>query len=492
MGRAHEFFSAFDFAQGHAALDSVLELAPDFLPARWTRFQLPQALAHEDARSVDGFRARWRAGVDEFSEIDWHEPRWRAQIWGCVGQCTAFYRHYLGDDVTEDQQKYGALVTKMMRALAGELPAPSPPTRQRKRVVYVSSYTYEHTVTRLFGTLITHLDRRGFETHLLQLDPTTDTHTDALVAGVAQVHRGPHEARTWCDLITQLAPDAIVYSDIGMHPLPQGLAALRLAPLQAVLWGHPVTTGLPSIDAFLSSDWFEPEHAQRQYSERLIRLPGLGADLAAPATASRAPGSWPDPGDVDWVELLCAQSVFKLLPEQVDALVTILATAPTARLHLTPHANASVRSALRHRLDRLLRAAGGHPDTQLVFHPLLPLAQFRGLAARCDLGLDTSGWSGGMSALDHLGEGLPVLSVPGDCMRSRQTAALLQQLAVPELVADDLADYCRRALQLIAEPAARTSLRERIVANRERLYNAGPVHRAFADFLASAPARPRV
>jgi len=486
MARAHASFSGFDFVAGHAALERTLAIDPDFLPARWARFQLPPALAHRDAESVESFRAGWRDGVSEFATIDWEEPRQREQIWGCVGQCTAFYRHYLGDDVTADQRAYGALVGRMMRALTGERPGPAPPKRSRKRVVYVSAYTYEHTVTRLFGPLLTRLDPDVVETHLLQLEPATDAHTQSLLAGVAQVHKGPREARAWCELIVALAPDLIVYSDVGMHPLTQGLAALRLAPVQAVLWGHPVTTGLPTVDFFLSSEWFEPPGAERQYSERLVRLPGLGAGLVGPTSPTRVPRSWPARGARDFVELLCAQSVFKQLPTQVDAMISILAAAPNARLHLTPHADALARVAWGKQLGSRLRSAGGDPESQLVLHPLLPLDEFRGLAAHCDLGLDTCGWSGGMSALDQLGEGLPVLSVPGDSMRSRQTSALLQRLDVPELISRDLADYCDRALALIADSSLRQALRERIVAHRERLYNTGPVHRAFADFIARA------
>ncbi len=486
MARAHASFTAFDFAGGHLALEQAIARDPDFLPARWARFQLPQSLAHGDAGSIAAFRDRWQQGLSEFGAIPWEQPKWREQVWGCVGQCTAFYRHYLGDEVTREQKEYGALVGRMMAALTGPLRAPAPPVRHRRRVVYISAYTYEHTVTRLFGPLITQLDPGRFEVHLLQLDPASDSHTGELAAGVAQVHKGPRGAREWCDLITALAPDAIVYSDVGMHPLTQGLAALRLAPVQAVLWGHPVTTGLPSLDFFLSSEWFEPVDAARQYTEQLLCLPGLGAGLVAPAAKPRQPRSWPARGSRAHVELLCAQSVFKQLPDQVAAMVSILAAAPGARLHLTPHADARVRNGWGGHLRSLLRAAGGDPDSQLVLHPLLPLDEFRGLAAHCDLGLDTIGWSGGMSALDQLGEGLPVLSVPGASMRSRQTAALLQHLDVRELIATDLDDYCKRALALIADAPARDGLRSRLIANRERLYNTAPVHRAFADFLARA------
>ncbi len=486
MAQAHAHFVAFEFGQGHAVLEEVIALAPDFLPARWARFQLPRALSHESDAALDDFRAGWRAGVAEFAAIDWNLPRWRAQIWGCVGQCTAFYRHYLGDDVTDDMRTYGLLISNMMHALVGALPVPRPPARTRRRVVYISAYTYEHTVTRLFGPLLARLDRTRFETHLLQLDPTVDTHTDSLVASVASTHGGPREAHAWCNLLVELAADVIVYSDVGMHPLTQGLAALRLAPLQIVLWGHPVTTGLPGVDRFLSSDWFEPAEAEEHYVESLVRLPGIGASPAAPTVSARVPRSWPAATGQTFVELLCAQSVFKLLPAQCDLLVSILAAAPDARLHLTPHANTGVRDGFRARLGAALASAGGDPDVQLVLHPLLPLGEFRGLCARCDLGLDTIGWSGGMSAIDQLGEGLPVLTFPGESMRSRQTAALLHQLGVQELVANDVSDYLGRALTLIADDAVRTRLRERILGNRGRLYNTAPVHRAFAECLAKA------
>jgi hypothetical protein len=89
------------------------------------------------------------------------------------------------------------------------------------------------------------------------------------------------------------------------------LATQRLAPVQVVFWGHPVSQGLPSIDYFVSSDRYEPHNGgapttttvderpllwdaaaadqQRwggggglRYHEQLIRMDGLGAFFARP------------------------------------------------------------------------------------------------------------------------------------------------------------------------------------------------------------------
>ena len=61
-----------------------------------------------------------------------------------------------------------------------------------------------------------------------------------------------------------------------MDPLAGRLAAQRLAPVQCVAWGHPETTGMPTLDYFLSSDLMEPPDGEAHYTEHLVRLPNLG------------------------------------------------------------------------------------------------------------------------------------------------------------------------------------------------------------------------
>src|SRR5205085_186348 len=108
--------------------------------------------------------------------------------------------------------------------------------------------------------------------------------------------------------------DVIVYPEVGMDATTFALAALRLAPLQCAGWGHPVTTGLPSIDAFFTSGMMEPPDADDHYRERLVRLPGLGTRYPAPAVppgVTRAEVGLPD----DVALLLCPQSLFKIHPD---------------------------------------------------------------------------------------------------------------------------------------------------------------------------------
>src|SRR5262249_35589266 len=85
------------------------------------------------------------------------------------------------------------------------------------------------------------------------------------------------------------APDVVIFPDIGMDRFTQAVASVRHAPVQVTTWGHPVTSGMPTIDFFLSADACAPEEAGAHYTEKLVRLPRLGAYLGLPAAATVRP-----------------------------------------------------------------------------------------------------------------------------------------------------------------------------------------------------------
>ncbi len=483
MTLAFEEFSGYRFAAGHAALDEVIRRAPAFLPARWLRFQYPPDVAPASADQAGQFRAQWQAGLAAFERLDFRDPRWQPQVWGCVGACTAFYRHYIDDDISNEQRRYGALVHRMMAALDRGDP-PRPIRRGRRRVLFCSPYFYRHTVARLFLPLIEALDPAAFDLHLLHFGAEDDA-MSARAAAIGQWHRGPRAAPAWRRLIAELAPDVIVYLDLGMHPLPQALAALRLAPVQACLWGHPVSTGLPTIDTVLSPDAIEPADAQRHYSERLVRLPGLGHGLDP--HADDRPPACRDDGTLD---LLCGQSIYKLQPGQDRLFARILAALPNARLQMIPHDSAEVRERLRERMRPVFAEHGVDVDARVRMHGYGPLEHYLELARGCALNLDSIGWSGGMSSLDLLQLGLPTVTLPGTTMRSRQSAAILDRLGVPELIVDDEDAYVRLAIALAGDAEQRAALSRRIRAGLPRLHERERVAAALADFLHTCEPQP--
>ena len=145
-----------------------------------------------------------------------------------------------------------------------------------------------------------------------------------------------------------------------------------------------------------------------------------------------------------------------------------------------------MRLWLADRLGAALRAAGIDPTGRIVMHPMQSIDGFVGLGRACDFALDSIGWSGGMSSLDLLGGGVPVVTLPGSSMRSRQTAALLRTLDAPQLIARDPDDYVEKAVALASNPERRMALAERLFAARHRMHDAAPVIAGLEAFLAGA------
>lgn len=75
---------------------------------------------------------------------------------------------------------------------------------------------------------------------------------------------------------SELNFDIIVYTEIGMDFAFKCLAHCRLAKIQMTTWGHSETSGIDTIDYYITSKYFENENSQDEnYSEKLIIMNSL-------------------------------------------------------------------------------------------------------------------------------------------------------------------------------------------------------------------------
>lgn len=245
----------------------------------------------------------------------------------------------------------------------------------------------------------------------------------------------PNEVRRAAALIRQDAPQTLIYPELGHNVVITKLAACRLAPLQCAGWGYPVTSGLPSMDYYISGESLEVPHAQAHYTEKLIRLPGSGLLLPPIPTYPRDRAHW---GFADnETVILCAQNPAKFQPENDWIYRAIARSVPNPVFVLVNYPN-NRAVALRRRLNLNIR----------VFN-WMHRALFRRLVACADVALDCPGWSGANTSLDAAAQGVPIVTLPGEFLRSRCTVGLLPRGV---FVADTLAQIPARIRQAIAQP----------------------------------------
>jgi protein O-GlcNAc transferase len=351
----------------------------------------------------------------------------------------------------------------------------------RPRLGFVSAYFKDHTIGHLFEGTIAAIDRERFRVVVVQAGPAEDAMARRLAASGDEDIVLPADLAPARDALAAAGLDALFYPDIGMDPLTYYLAHARLAPLQMASWGHPVTTGLDSIDLFVSAEGFDRDGAEGDYTERLARLPSLLLNWQPEAV----PFDGVDPSrlglDGEGRAYLCAQSLFKLHPDFDPALAEILRRDPDAVLHfIEGHRKPWCRRIVA-RIERHLPGAGA----RIRFLPRLSGPDFIRAQALADVVLDTPGFSGGKTSLEAFSMGQPVVTLPSRYLRGRLTHGFYGRMGLADMVATSLEDYVARAVRTGTDRAFREEARGRIASRAPRLWGDLGSVRAFEDLVAA-------
>jgi predicted O-linked N-acetylglucosamine transferase (SPINDLY family) len=400
-----------------------------------------------------------------------------------AGLAPAFYQGYHGEDECRRQVAWSSLC----RELAPSLNATAAHVSRRKRagerlrIAFVSRHLVSHTVGQLVRGFIAGLDRLRFEVHVVGFAPPADPVAHEIAASADAFHVVPRDVPGAQRALAAIEADILFYPDLGMEPLTWLLAHARLARLQCAYLGHPVTTGIDTMDAFISGVHFEPEGAEDHYSERLYRLPGPATFYFRPEILNRqaASGTVLSPGRHSY---FCGQSLFKMHPDFDGLLAAILRGDPAGEVLLVEGGDPAWSRQLRKRFD------GAHPDVsdRLRFLPRMGYDSFLALTRDADVLLDTTHWSGGNTALEAISLGRPMVMLPGRFMRGRVSAGMYEICGAGETICGDGEAYVRSALSLGLDPNARQRAREAVAEGAHRLFETAECLRELERILTEA------
>jgi predicted O-linked N-acetylglucosamine transferase (SPINDLY family) len=476
LGSAYTYFDdtpAENVALAHASFEKAVALSPEVSDfhyslglSYWRGAQLDRALASFD-RAIDldasNERARWarvmlwapvfdeqNPGAPDRSgfgtELSRFEDWWLNN--DCdgarfVGELQPFFLAYQEENNLTLLAQYGRIcVSSMQRWLDRErLPAFVRPAANRIRLGIVSADIRLHSVwMALTKGWLQSFDPDRFEIVIFSLANRVDketawarSHSDIFIGG-------PKDLSQWVSAIREQNCEILLYPAVGMHPQTLKLACLRLAPVQINSWGHPDTSGLPTLDYYVSANCFEPADAQSYYSEKLVCLPHLGNRMQPMALQSVDLDFDSLNIDPERPILVCPGSPFKYQPAHDHIFVEI-----ARRL----------------------------PEAQLVFF-------------RPD---DTIGFSGYNTALQAVECGLPVVTREGRFLRGRLASGILRRMDLQELIAETKADYVDLVVNLVTDRDYQAHIRMELEKRRSVLFDDLAAIGPFQDFLESV-ARP--
>jgi predicted O-linked N-acetylglucosamine transferase (SPINDLY family) len=439
--------------------------------ARWGQVMAQIQAVHKDAGGQSQAITAFSAQLDKAAAWFRANPR---DGFRAVGAQQPYYLAYVAQDHRQLLGRYGTLCASLMGAWARKVGVPAPAAagaRARLKVGIVSAHIHSHSVWHaLLRGWVEHLDARRFELHLFHTGAARDQETQ-WAARHASLHYALGDWTAWAKALSDGRFDVLLYPEIGMDPTTVRLSALRLARVQLAGWGHPITTGLPTMDGYISAQGFEPEQAASHYTERLLALPRLGCAYrpygTRPAQVDRA--AW-DIAPQDHL-LLCPGQVFKYAPQDDALWIDIARRCQPCKLVFFRQQGDPLADLLEQRLRDAFAAAGMDFGQSVRFIPWQSQEGFFGLLHEADLMLDSVGFSGFNTAMQAVECGTPIVAWEGGQMRARFASAILQALELDQWVARSPQEFAALAQRLCADPGLRRQVRDHIMAHRTRLYD---------------------
>ncbi|WP_445629182.1 tetratricopeptide repeat protein [Nostoc sp. DSM 114167] len=420
----------------------------------------------------------------------------RAKASEAVGAFQPFYLTYQGLNDRDLQRTYGEMIFQIMSSRYPQdcqpLVLPNLDKNQKVRIGIVSGFLSSHSNWKIpIKGWVENIDRSEFELFGYYTGDKKDYSTMSATKTFDKFVQGVRSTEQWCEVITKDRLHILIFPEFGMDPMAIKLGCLRLAPIQMTSWGHPETSGLPTIDYYLSSDLMEPENAQEHYTEKLVRLPNLSIHylpLAIPPEEIKKPDIGLKEDDIFF---WCCQSLYKYLPNHDDVFPSIAKELGNSKFVFIKSKSEEITEKFRQRLNHAFAELGLDYHNHCLFLSFLNDRKFAGTTALADVFLDSIGWSGCNSTLESIAHNIPVVTLPGELMRSRHSLAILQMMGIEETIASNKSEYVQIAIRLGKDAKYRQYISQQVAENKHKLYGDLKPVRALEDFILQLVNKPR-
>ena len=309
---------------------------------------------------------------------------------------------------------------------------------RRLRIGYVSPDLKRHAVSTFFEATLRAHDREQVEVYCYAEVGLPDAVTARLKA----------LADNWCVTVGQsdeqlahtIHGDKIdILVDLAGHTAHNRLKIFtyKPAPVQVSYIGYCTTTGLATMDYWITDETLHPTQTEELAVETIYRLPRCWVSYQpsgdAPEVVARPAGGAITFGSFN--------SLFKLTPQVIEIWSRILQSVPGSRLFLKTSQLTSpeVCAGLQ---DKFAAHGIGAERLELKSSSADYLAAY----GEIDIALDPFPRTGGVTTTDALWMGVAVVTLSGQRYIERQGASILTAVGLEELIAKTEEAYIAKAV----------------------------------------------
>lgn len=327
------------------------------------------------------------------------------------------------------------------------------------RIGYVSGDFGTHPVGFLLRDVARFHDRSQFNIHCYSMMRGSDAITEVIRANTD----------SWIDalllsddeLAEQINQDRIdILVDLSGHTAYNRLVtfARKPAPVQATWIGYFHSTGLENIDYFITDPYTSPRGCGQLFSEIPVWLPHSRFCYSPP---EYAPEVKPPPVlAANQITFGCFNRIEKLVDPVLEAWAKILNAVPDSSLLLKAGTLNSefICDDLRRRF-----AKHGFAGERLILRGPSPHPEMLEQYGEIDIALDPFPFNGGMTTLEALWMGVPVVTIAGNSVVSRQTVSALANIGLAnELAFPNVETFIHGAVALAKNHTRLGELRQLI------------------------------
>lgn len=226
----------------------------------------------------------------------------------------------------------------------------------------------------------------------------------------------------------------------------------RLAPIQIAAFAIFGTTGVKQMDGLLTDEYQSPTGTEDHYTEDLIRMPD-GYVCFEPYEHLPAIDNLDRPSKPIFGSF---NNIAKICDKTLSLWSSVLSAVPDGMLIIKTSALADTETR-----EMFMKRAmvAGIAEERLVLEGPCNHADLLKSYLRVDVALDSLAYSGGLTTLESLWMGTPVVTLPGQTFARRHSLSHLSVAGLGNWVADSRDQYVSIAAELAAEAISRNDMR---------------------------------
>ncbi len=439
LGRGSILCMLHRYDEALADIDRALSLKPD-LPDAW--LSRANVLLGLD-RPTEAFTA-----LDKAISI---KPNFADAITSRI-----FALDFVNEAGFEEQQKARGLWWRQVGAAIAERSpkhyANAPDPDRRIKVGYISADFNRHSAALCFKPMLLNHDKSRFDITCYSCTQIKDELTTDFQRAVNQWRDVAQLSDDkLCELIRAEQIDILV--DLSGHTAGNRLEVFARKPAPVQVTAGATGTGLPTFDYLFSDPVACPPAVRHLFAEKVFDLPSI---MTIEPLPEQLRPSDPPVLATGHVTFGVFNRASKVSDDVVSLWARILQSVPRSRILLKHYGfdDASTRDRLSERF-----AMQGISADRIAFlgttSRLEHLAAFKDV----DISLDPFPHNGGISTLESLQMGVPVVAILGNSVSSRAAGAILTSAGLGDWVSESAEAYLAIAVKFAAMPEHLKGLR---------------------------------